>query len=563
MSKLGKRMMAFFAVILTAFILVIFTSYVIIVKEVRGKLQEDAKVCVEESIKYLDVNKVEAVIKNNSAECKEYNEILDSMLKFKALKNVDYLYIFNKVDDSNVSIIVDASDEPAPMGEKCNFNNKMKDAFKGTPSVENVPTKDKDGVLLSAYAPLKDASGRVIAIVGADKDVAIFEMVLSKLVYGLAIAVAIAAVLCLIITIIFSKGLSKNVKKIQEQINSMAEGDFTKEISINSRDEMQTIGITLNECRMKMCEVFRLTKEMAHFVSGTSQKVTSSSENINAAIEEITSTINEISSSIDKQSDASVRSVEVVNNLSDDINSASDYIKNVYRISQASKELNKKQMDSMDDLVNIYSQSRSVVLKVSNQVDILNEKAEQIGSITDIITSIAEQTNLLALNAAIEAARAGEEGKGFAVVADEVRVLAERSSKATKEINNVIKTIQETIAGTVKDIELSREFSEQQAKTVNNFSKSFEMLYENINSVITKIEAVEHTMDIISSSKDKVTEGMKNINHMIEEDSESIRQITSAIEEQGMLTDEVASNMSSLSMSIDKLSEEIDRFKIE
>jgi len=562
MSKLGKKMLMFFMGILFTFICIISICYIVVSKQARNENVKDAKVIAEESLKIIDKDKVEKVIKGNTQNCSEFNDVLDSMLKFKALKNVKYLYIYTKVDDKNVGMVVDASDEPTPMGEKYKTNDEMKAALNGATSVEKAPTKDKDGILLSAYAPIKDGNGKVIAFVGADKDVGQIEKVLSTLFIGLIIALAIAGVLSLVITAFFSKSLSRNVRKVEEGIKNMAEGDFTKNVEVKSKDEIEAISSALNACRTSMCEVFKLTKEMAYFVNNTSQNVTTGSESINAAIEEITATINEISSSIDMQSDSSVDAVKVVNSLSEDISNAADYIKNIYRISQDSKQLNNNQMKSMENLISSYDQSKNIANTLSQQVGVLNEKAKQIGSITDIISSIAEQTNLLALNAAIEAARAGEEGRGFAVVADEVRILAERSTSATKEINDVIKSIQENISGTVKNIELSRQFSELQSHTVNDFSKDFEKLYENINSVILKIESVENTMDVISSSKDKVTKSMENINGMIKEDAASIRQITAAIEEQSVLTDEVASNMGGLSNGIEKLTKELDKFKI-
>src|SRR5271155_3108531 len=106
--------------------------------------------------------------------------------------------------------------------------------------------------------------------------------------------------------------------------------------------------------------------------------------------------------------------------------------------------------DTLTRMRSIADAVRETAVKVQE----LGVRSDQIGRIIGVIDDIADQTNLLALNAAIEAARAGEQGRGFAVVADEVRKLAERTSKATKEIATMIQSIEVETKSAVVAMEL-------------------------------------------------------------------------------------------------------------
>lgn len=152
----------------------------------------------------------------------------------------------------------------------------------------------------------------------------------------------------------------------------------------------------------------------------------------------------------------------------------------------------------------------SVVANASISIKELGGSSEKINNIAQVINDIADQTNLLALNAAIEAARAGEQGRGFAVVADEVKKLAEKTSKATKEISEIIKKIRLNTNDAIHSIRKGTEEVEQGLLHAENSEKSL----HNIVESIYKVDELAVQMDKASKEQLEVAEG---INENIEQ----------------------------------------------
>ena len=160
------------------------------------------------------------------------------------------------------------------------------------------------------------------------------------------------------------------------------------------------------------------------------------------------------------------------------------------------------------------------VQESAKTVESLGARSEQIGAIIGTIEDIADQTNLLALNAAIEAARAGEQGRGFAVVADEVRALAERTTRATKEIGEMIKTIQRETRGAVVAMEEGVCQVEAGTEEAAKSGQALQEILSQINDVATQVNQIATAAEEQTATTSEISSNIHQITEVVQQTSQ-------------------------------------------
>jgi methyl-accepting chemotaxis protein len=178
-----------------------------------------------------------------------------------------------------------------------------------------------------------------------------------------------------------------------------------------------------------------------------------------------------------------------------------------------------------------------VVNRSAETVRELGRSSDQIGEIIGVIEDIANQTNLLALNAAIEAARAGEQGRGFAVVADEVRKLAERTTKATKEISGMIKKIQSDTTGAVASMEEGTSEVERGIGLADKAGASLQEIVGVSQKVTDMVAQIAAASEEQSASSEQISKNVEAISKVTSETAQGTQQIARAAEDLNRLTE--------------------------
>jgi methyl-accepting chemotaxis protein len=304
--------------------------------------------------------------------------------------------------------------------------------------------------------------------------------------------------------------LTKPLKTVLSVANALSVGDLRSEIKVTSNDEIGQLTMAMQSMVEYLRDMISKTVCVSNAIASASNRLESTSAQIASDDERVTSQTAAVATA---SSQMAATSAEISRNCC----MASEASLNLSNAASSGEKVVQETIAGMSIIA-------ERVHLASRTIQALGARSEQIGDVVGTIEEIADQTNLLALNAAIEAARAGDQGRGFAVVADEVRALAERTTRATREIGEMIKAIQNDTHNAVnamdegvKEVTLGTTASRKSGESLDGIMHHIVEVVSQINQIATAAEEqtattneVTHQVQLITNAVASTATGAVN-----------------------------------------------------
>lgn len=319
---------------------------------------------------------------------------------------------------------------------------------------------------------------------------------------------------------------ASNTAKAASEIQQLA-----KNVASDAEKQASAIGrfsVSVEEINQSIKRITKNAESLANASNVTTSQieemaksltaVVSNLKNLFALTDEVSGIVNQNSISLSKIAESaeylSVAAKDTSNSMAELAGITNKVTANVRQTAMVAVDMQEvacKGEKAVFKTVKGINELKKIVIHASDVISRLGSSVTKISEIINVINDIADQTNLLALNAAIEASRAGEHGKGFSVVADNVRRLAERSSKATKEIVELIIKIQKETAGAVETIKGGAVQAEEGAKLTEETGEKIKHVLHGVEQTVELINQISESALLQARAVEKVAKSSQNM----------------------------------------------------
>lgn len=360
------------------------------------------------------------------------------------------------------------------------------------------------------------------------------------------------------------QGIVKPLQSINRQMLEIAEGegDLTRELKVNSRDEMGQLAGSFNKMLGNLRNLIREVGQTTEQVASSSLELSASSEQATSAAEQIAQTIENVAGGAQTQTMAADESAQAMEETTIGMQKIAENATEITEATEITMRQAEEGGQTLRQTVGQMNSISSVVEESDQNVQQLVRCSREIEKIIEVIAGIAGQTNLLALNAAVEAARAGEHGRGFSVVADEVRKLAEQTAASTGQINSLIHEIQSYTRASADSMTHVKAEVGTGLSLTREAEQNFDSIVTSMQGISDQIQDLSATAQQVSASSQQVSASVGGMAQISRDTSAGSQNVAAATEEQLASMEEITSSANNLSMMAESLQELVGRFKV-
>ena len=378
----------------------------------------------------------------------------------------------------------------------------------------------------TAYDPIRDSGGKVIGVLYVGVKKADFFAGYHNLQVVIAVIVGAILLLAGIVSYFTMHRLFIPLNRMHDLLKDVAEGegDLTKRLNYLKNDEIGDMSTSFNTFMDKLHVIIAHVSDITGQLATSALQVQNTSQQISHGTHRVSSQTVSVATATEEMA---ATSTEIAHSC-------------VLAVTEARQATESARAGAcvVERTITHMNGIAQRVTSAARTVEILGKRSDEIGEIICTIEDIADQTNLLALNAAIEAARAGEHGRGFAVVADEVRALAERTTRATRTIGEMIAAIQEE-TGTavssmnqgVKDVTVGADEARRSGDALNEILRQVGDVTSQLNQIATAAEQQTATTHEISGNMSRITDVVKETAAGTVDSSEAAEQLNKHAQE--------------------------------
>ena len=330
------------------------------------------------------------------------------------------------------------------------------------------------------------------------------------------------------------EALQQQIFQLIENIEAVSSGDLTIRAEVTS-GEIGTVADFFNSIIENLREIVT--------------KVKLTATEVNHAIANDEKAINQLSIDANQQASEVNRSLKAVHEIRSSIKSIAKGARKAASVASKAYRTAEEGGAAMDLTVENIHYLRETIGDTAKKVKLLGESSQKISHVVSLINQIAAQTNLLAINAGIEATRAGEQGEGFAIVAEEVAALANRSSDATAEIEDIVASIQRETSEVVKAMELGITQVVEETRLIEDTKQNLNEILEVSHQIDGLVESISAATVIQVKTSKQVTDLMKEIAKISENTGKSSQEISISLQKTVDISEKLAASVDTFKIS--------------